>query len=218
MGKAFLHTATITLLLLAALAAACGEPEREAPPPEAQAAQGVYGVAPTAVGGTPSVITLNPIGPSGTDGAMGSAGSGRGEPPTMDQLGLVFTPPTLVARVGETVVFTNSETLVHNVRLTFADNDSTVLNVETDAGAQAEFVFDRPGGYDVTCDHHPGMRAFIYATDAQNAVFADNSGNFVLPGVAPGAYELRVWSVDPQLRLEHRIEVSGPSTEVILAP
>lgn len=215
MGKSCLHTVTLTLL--AALAAACGEPEPELPQ-EAPAPQGVYGVAPAAVGGTPSVVTLDPVRPAGGSAPAGSAVSPNGEPPRMDQLGLVFTPPTLVARVGETVVFTNSETLVHNVRLTFADNDSTVLDVETDPGAQAEFVFDRPGGYDVTCDHHPGMRAFIYVTDAQNAVFADNSGSFVLPGVAPGAYELHVWSVDAQLRLEQRIEVGGPSTEVILTP
>ena len=216
MGKFFIHT--VTIALLTGLAAACREPEREAPPPEAQAPQGVHGMAPTAVGGTPSVITLNLVGPSGTDGATGSAGSGAGEPPTMDQLGLVFTPPTLVARVGEPVVFTNSESLVHNVHLWFADNDSTVLNVETDAGARAEFVFDRAGGYDVTCDHHPGMRAFIYVTEAEHAVFADNSGHFVIPDVAPGAYNLNVWSIDPQRRLEQRIEVSGPSTEVTLAP
>jgi len=136
--------------------------------------------------------------------------------PTMDQLGLVFTPTTLIVHVGETVVFTNSETLVHNVRLTFTDTDSTVLDVETDPGARAEFVFEHPGGYDVSCDHHPGMRAFVYATTTDRAVFADNSGAFVIPDVPPGAYTLSVWSVDPHLRSQQRIQVDGPSTEVVL--
>jgi len=113
-------------------------------------------------------------------------------------------------------VFTNSETLVHNVRLTFTDNDSTVLDVETDPGARAEFVFDLPGGYDVSCDHHPGMRAFIFATESDRAVFADNAGAFVIPDVPPGAYTLSVWSVDPELRQERQIQVEGPSTEVVL--
>jgi plastocyanin len=215
MPKSLLNA--ITLALFAAVASACGEPQAEVPPPaEATAPQGVYGVAPAAVGGTPSVVTLDPVGPSG-DAPGAAAASGTGEPPTMDQLGLVFTPPTLVARVGEPVAFTNSEALVHNVHVQLADNDSTVLNVETDPGARAEFVFDRAGGYDVTCDHHPGMRAFVYVTEAEHAVFADNAGNFLIPDVAPGAYDLSVWSIDPQRRLERRIEVSGPSTEVTLA-
>jgi plastocyanin len=167
------------------------------------------------MGGTPSVITLQAAEPTGTAG--GTAGAGA-EPPTIDQLGLVFTPTTLVARVGEPVVFTNSETIVHNVHLWFTDNDSTIFDAETDPGARAEFVFDRPGGYDVTCDHHPGMRAFVYVTEANRTVFADNSGAFVIPDVAPGQYTLSLWSVDPALRSERQIRVEGPSTEVILRP
>jgi plastocyanin len=172
----------------------------------------VHGLAPAAVGGTPSVVSLVSAG-GGTPPEVPAAGAGS---PTIDQLGLVFTPTTLIARVGETVVFTNSETLVHNVRLTFTDNDSTVLDVETDPGARAEFVFDVPGGYDVSCDHHPGMRAFVYATDADRTVFADNTGAFVIPEVPPGAYTLSVWSVDPTLRQERSLQVEGPSTEVVL--
>jgi plastocyanin len=213
MSKSLLHG--VTFALLAAVAAACGEPEAEAPP-EQPRPQGVYGVAPAAVGGTPSAITLTPAMDAGSARAARPDGQ---DPPVMDQLGLVFTPPTLFARVGEPVVFTNSETLVHNVRLTVTDTDSTVFDVETDPGARAEFVFERGGGYDVTCDHHPGMRAFIYATDAPYAVFADITGNFLIPDVPPGTYTLSVWSVNPNLRAERRLEVSGPSTEVnLVAP
>lgn len=194
-----------------ATAGACGSQEVE-PPPERSSPLGVYGVAPAAVGGTPSVITLMPAVPPTGGGTEG------GDLPTIDQLGLVFTPTTLVARVGDTVVFTNSETINHNVHVTFTDSDSTVLNVETDPGARAEFIFDIPGGYDVTCDHHPGMRAFIYATDAPYTVFADNAGAFVIPDVPPGRYALEVWSVDPRLRTRRDVEVSGPSTQVSPIP
>lgn len=196
-----------------ALAFGCSDSEPE-PAPEPAAPLGVYGTAPAAVGGTPSVITLTAASGGGATSPSGVAGSG--EPPTIDQLGLVFTPTTLITRVGERVVFTNSETVTHNVHLWFADNDSTVLDVETDPGASADFAFDRPGGYDVTCDHHPGMRAFIYVTEADRTVFADNAGAFVIPDVAPGAYTLGVWSVDPELRHQQTVQVEGPSTEVVL--
>jgi plastocyanin len=205
----------LSIVAVAGLATACSEPAPE-PPSEPPAPLGVHGTAPAAFAGTPSVVTLEPAAGSGsgTDAASGTTESE--EPPTIDQLGLVFTPTALIAHVGERVVFTNSETLVHNVHIMFTDNDSTVLDVETDPGARAEFVFDRPGGYDVTCDHHPGMRAFVYVTEAQRTVYADNTGAFVIPDVPPGAYKLSVWSVDPQLRSQQEIEVSGPSTEVIL--
>jgi len=134
----------------------------------------------------------------------------------MDQLGLVFAPTTLVVRVGEPMAFTNSETIVHNVRLTDSDTGETVLDVETDPQQRVEFTFTDEGGYEVTCDHHPGMRAFIYATTAERAVFADNSGRFTVPDVPPGSYSLSVWSVDETLRSERTLQVTGPSTEVTL--
>jgi plastocyanin len=208
---------TARLLLASAglgLVSACSGSEPE-PRPERAAPQGVWGTAPAAVGGTPSVITLTASSAAGGADMTGGDASPGGGPPTIDQLGLVFTPTTLIARVGERVLFTNSETINHNVHLWFADNDSTVLNVETDPGFSADFVFDRPGGYDVTCDHHPGMRAFIYVTEGDRTVFADNNGAFVIPDVPPGAYTLGVWSVDPGLRYEQAIQVEGPSTEVV---
>jgi hypothetical protein len=134
----------------------------------------------------------------------------------MDQLGLVFTPTTLVVRVGEPMAFTNSETIVHNVRLSDSDTGETVLDVETDPLQRVEFKFTTEGGYEVTCDHHPGMRAFIYATTAERAVFADNSGRFTVPDVPPGSYSLSVWSVDETRRSERALQVTGPSTEVTL--
>jgi plastocyanin len=190
------------------LTAGCGDAAPETSTddvPEAPAVEGVHGTAPAAVGGTPSVVVLLPAAP---------APRPEGEAPRIDQLGLTFIPTSLIVMVGEPVRFTNSETITHNVHLQFTDTDSTVLNVETDPGAQAEFVFDREGGYDVLCDHHPGMRAFIYASRSPYTVFADPSGSFQITDVPPGSYTASLWSVDAELRAEQPIEVSGPSTEV----
>ncbi|HSH74081.1 MAG TPA: plastocyanin/azurin family copper-binding protein [Longimicrobiales bacterium] len=203
----------VPLITAFAVLASCGQPQPETPAAETPAPEGVRGTAPPAVAGTPSVVTLSPSTPSGSTPPNGG---GADSAPVMDQLGLVFTPPTLIARVGEPVVFTNSETLVHNVHVRFSDTDSTVLDVETDPGARAEHTFEVSGGYAVACDHHPGMRAFIFVTDAPYAAYAEPSGEFLLAGVPPGRYSLAVWSVDPELRSEQPIEVSGSSTEVVL--
>jgi plastocyanin len=201
------HLLAAALLSSVLFAAGCGDaaPDTSGEVPAAPAIEGVHGTAPPAVGGTPSVVVLRPSSPPPRPVR---------DAPHIDQLGLAFTPTLLTAMVGEPVVFTNSETITHNVHLQFTDTDSTVLNVETDPGAQAEFVFDREGGYDVLCDHHPGMRAFIYVSSSPYIVFADQSGNFQMDGVPPGSYTASLWSVDAELRTEQPVEVSGPSTEV----
>ena len=79
-----------------------------------------------------------------------------------------------------------------------------------------ELVFDRQGAYDVTCNAHDDMRAFIYATTTPYAAFADDAGYFRLSGVPPGTYTLSVWSVDPELRSEQTIAVSAGRTEIDL--
>jgi len=167
---------------------------------------GVHGMAPPASGGTPSIVTLRPVGASPTLPAR--------ESPRMDQLGLAFTPMFLLARPGENVRFTNSETIAHNVTVAFSDNDSTVLDEETDPAAAVDLLMEREGGYEVTCDLHPGMRAFIYVTSAPYAAYAGNDGAFAIADVPPGSYTLSIWNVDPERRSERTVEVTGPSTQV----
>jgi plastocyanin len=208
-----LPRSAMRLLLVTALlaVAACGGESADPPPPEAAPPEGVYGTAPSAVAGTPSIITLTPTGSA-------AATLPAREQPVMDQLGLAFSPGLLLVRVGEAARFTNSETIAHNVRLSFSDNDSTVLDAETDPTDHVDFLFELEGGYEVTCDHHPGMRAFVYATSASYATFADHAGGFVIEDVPVGSYTFAIWSVDSAQRSERTVDVTGPSTEVSLGP
>ena len=192
------------------LGSGCDEAPPESPPPETTAPEGVFGQAPAAVSGINSVLTLHTATPL-------DIGAGE-ESPVMDQLGLAFSPPELFVRVGQRMVFTNSETLPHNVHVHALDGDSTVFNTDTGPAQRVDFVFEREGGYDVVCDIHPGMRALIYATSTPYAAFANDEGYFLFLGVPPGAYTLSVWSLDPELRSEQPIEVSAESTEVEIGP
>jgi len=195
-----------------AAALACGG--ADAPPPEAEAPaqpEGVGGLAPAATQGIPSVVTLTPVG-----GAVG-APSPEDEA-VIDQLSLSFMPNTLIVHPGETVRFTNSETLAHNVHLAFADNDSSVFIADMDPGGSAEIALEREGGYDVTCDVHPGMRAFVFVTSAPYATFAAIDGTFMIPDVPDGTYTVAVWNATPGLRSERHVDVSGRSTVLDLSP
>jgi plastocyanin len=172
-------SALAILGLLAILGAAAPDASSDTATEGAPQPVGVHGTAPGPVAGTPSVVVLRPssLAPPSPDRQTA----------TIDQLGLVFTPTELMAMVGERVLFTNSETIAHNVHLRFTDTDSTVLNVDTDPAGRAEF-----------------------------AVFAQRDGTFQLADVPPGEYTLSVWSIDPRFRSEQTLTVSGTSTEVMI--
>jgi len=166
----------------------------------------IQGMAPPAVRGLPSVVELRPEG--------GDTGETEARPVTMDQLGLQFSPRFVTVRVGQTVVFTNSETLSHNVHVTAVDGGETLLNADTEPSSQVELRLDQPGGYHVGCDTHPGMTGLIYAGTGPYAAFAEQDGRFSLEGVPPGRYVLTVWSADPGLRSERVIDAGPETTEI----
>ena len=172
----------------------------------------VFGQAPAAVGGIPSVIMLSP-----------APGENNSAPvfdpnPVIDQFGLVFSPSILLIGMGQSVTFTNSESLAHNVNLRQIETDAMVLNVDTDPTESAQYTFDESGGYDVRCDVHPGMTAFVFASPTPYTVFANLDGEFTLSGVPPGSYTLTVWSTDEALNSERTVEVGEGRTEFDAGP
>ena len=169
----------------------------------------VFGQAPPAVGGIPSVIMLSP----GDDGNPTFDAD-----PVIDQFGLVFSPNILLVGVGQTVTFTNSESLAHNVNMRHIETDVIVLNVDTDPAESAVYTFDELGGYDVGCDVHPGMTAFVFASPTPYTVFANLDGGFTLSGVPPGSYTLTVWSTDMALSTERTVQVGEERTRLDAGP
>ena len=177
-------------------------------PEEPTRVEVISGQAPAAVGGIPSVIMLS------RDAGRESDRPVINPDPIIDQFGLVFSPNLLLVEVGQTVTFTNSESLAHNVNLRHLETDRVVLDADTDPAENAHHTFDESGAYDVSCSTHPGMTAFVFASPTPYVVFADPNGDFSFSGVPPGSYKLIVWSNDPELRGERTIEVSKNSITV----
>lgn len=196
-----------TLLAVSACASPDGEPAEDAV--EDAPTTGVFGMAAPATRSVPSVVELVPleVGPPEPSVSESATGTSPAHPPTIDQLGLQFTPRRLTVRLGSPVRFTNSESLAHNVHLQSIATGETLLDADTPPGEVVDFTFEEVGGYDVLCNTHPGMSAVVYVTDAPHAVFADEDGAFELPDAVPGRYLLRVWSVDPALRVEQEVDV-----------
>jgi plastocyanin len=179
-------------------------------------AEGVYGQAPSARNGVPSVVVMAPA--AGTESEAG-APTFTFDDPVIDQFGLVFSPTELVVEVGATLLFTNSESaLTHNVQVW--DPDAEIMLLDSDAlpGDRIEITLTDVGGYDILCDEHPGMRAFVFVTESPYAVFAETDGAFEL-GVAPaGDYLARVWTVDDGFGPEVPISVAELRTGVDMRP
>jgi len=75
------------------------------------------------------------------------------------QSGMIFDPPTVTVRPGQTVTFVNDDPFGHNVY-------SLTLGGEFDIGLQAagessNVPFARVGTFDVRCRIHPKMRAQV---------------------------------------------------------
>lgn len=217
----------MAVLALALWTGACGGREEargdratvldEANPPR----EGVFGRAAAAVGGIPTVVVMRPVvadsSAVGAGGTLGEEPAERGAA-TIDQFGLTFSPTLLVVDAGTPITFTNSEgALTHNVHLHSIDRNESVFDEDANSGDALRASLTEPGGYDVLCNMHPGMSAFVFVTDAPYTVFADTEGSFVMGRVPRGTYEIRTWTRSAGFGPIDTVSVTGTPTEVDLS-
>jgi plastocyanin len=69
---------------------------------------------------------------------------------TIDQM--AYSPKTLSARVGDTIVWDNKDIFRHTA--TARDN---TFDLDIDAGKKASVVLSKPGTVQVICRYHPDM-------------------------------------------------------------
>lgn len=202
----------VACVIATAACAACGSSPpvttavEEAPAAAADAAPAsaglrVTGTAPISLDGSLTVVFLEPV-PATTF-------EPPADPVQMDQLGMEFLPPVLLANVGQPVHFHNSEDVLHNVRVYNIDTLETAFNISTAIGGTYEHRFDTAGTYRVACDIHPAMGASVIVTSAPHAAVAARDGSFVFEDVAAGSYTAVVHAGAARSRLAVTI---GPGT------
>ncbi len=215
--RASRRRATIACFSAVAACAACGSgppdtpalvesPAAAAAPAPAGAGLHVTGAAPVSLDGSLTVVVLEPV--SGVPFAPPE------EPVQMDQLGMEFLPPVLLANVGQPVHFHNSEDVLHNVRVYDIDTQETAFNISTPIGGTYEHRFDTAGTYRVACDIHPAMGASVVVTAAPHAAVAARDGSFVFDGVAAGSYTAVVQAGTDRSR--HAVTIAPGATELNL--
>jgi plastocyanin len=130
----------------------------------------------------------------------------------------MFEPHLLVVEAGSMVRFPNDDPFFHNVFSLFEGKRFDLGLYE--AGSTRSVLFDKPGICYLFCNIHPEMSAVIVVVATPYFAVSDRAGEFSIPNVIPGAYEVRVWnerSLPKDLdALTRRISVS--ETEHTLEP
>lgn len=113
------------------------------------------------------------------------------EPITIDQKGCHFEPHVVVATLGSTVVFLNSDACTHNIH-TFA-RKSEGMNKAVATGGKEVMKLEYREVVQVRCDYHPWMSSYVFVTDSPFTALTKADGTFEISGLKPGTYKAEVW-------------------------
>jgi len=130
----------------------------------------------------------------------------------IDQKDEMFVPHILAVQQGTRVDFRNSDAIYHNV-FSFSKTKRFDLG-RYPKDRSRSVVFDRLGVVRVFCEIHSHMSAFVLVLPHSYFATTDASGNFRIPNVPPGRYDLVVWSDSFRtIRREVRLRSRG-ATEI----
>jgi plastocyanin len=117
------------------------------------------------------------------------------KPLQMDQRSLLFQPHLLVAPVGVTVEFLNSDKVAHNIFWpAISGNKKLGYNLGTwPTGEKRPFKFQTPGIVPLLCNVHPEMSGYVIVTPTPFYAETDASGSFKIADVPDGSYTVTAW-------------------------
>ena len=101
-----------------------------------------------------------------------------------------FDPHVSAVAVGDTIVATNGDPILHNTHLYGALRSNIALPV---GGLIVSRVARLPGMITVLCDVHGWMKAFIRVDEHPYHAVTNEHGHFRISGIPPGGYTLELW-------------------------
>jgi plastocyanin len=113
------------------------------------------------------------------------------EPISLDQAQCHYEPHVILIPEGATVAYLNSDKVSHNVHTYAVKNQA--FNKIIPAGSKGEQKLSKSEAIQVKCDIHPWMTCYLFVTDHPFTAKTDATGNFSIPGLAPGEYKIEIW-------------------------
>lgn len=115
------------------------------------------------------------------------------EPVVMDQKGCIYHPHVIGARVGQKIVFLNSDPTLHNVR-TVAEANAPFNDMMPTKDMRLAKTFDKEEVMvRAKCDVHPWMAAFVGVVSHPFFAVSNEAGEITLQNVPEGEYEVEAW-------------------------
>lgn len=129
------------------------------------------------------------------DAVPGKTFPAPAKPLQMDQKSLLFQPHILIAPVGATVEFLNSDKVQHNIFWPAINNNKKLgHNLGTwPTGEKRAFKFETPGIVPLLCNVHPEMSGYVIVTPTPFYAETDAAGSFKISNVPDGSYTLTAW-------------------------
>lgn len=145
---------------------------------------------PGAVSGTVTVDGARPAGAVVYLDPVGEAARATTGRTVVDQSRLRFEPEVVAVAPGATVVFHNSDPLLHNI---FSPEDREPFDLGTyPEGESRTHRFETLGPHVILCNIHPEMEAWVFVTPAPYRTVVGDDGTFRFD-VPPGRYRLGAW-------------------------
>jgi plastocyanin len=115
-------------------------------------------------------------------------------PFVIDQHGCHYVPHVLVVPDGDAFTVTNSDSMFHNVHGYLDATHATAFNLaQPTKGMKIVQRVKKPGMYQLRCDVHPWMNAYVFIAGGGYAAATNADGKYTLANVPPGAYKVTLW-------------------------
>lgn len=132
---------------------------------------------------------------------------------SMDQKNLAFVPFVLPITRGDTITFTNSDDVQHNVFSPSASAGKFDLGTYG-PGATRAVTFDQVGEVVILCNIHMEMEGHVLVVDTPYYATPTPDGRFHIADVPAGAYVVRIWR-GRWLPSERALEVPASGTATV---
>lgn len=117
------------------------------------------------------------------------------EPAVIDQKGCQFFPHGLTVQVGQNLKAISSDPVPHNIH-TFPIRNSSVNSIvkpNDKEGITIDLGRPETQPFQVKCDIHPWMSAYVLALDHPYMAITDENGKFEIKDLPVGTHTLKIW-------------------------